>query len=149
MYYYSLQVNCTGSSDVQSSSLNLPSFISCLAFCRSSLWILLSFLLMVRCIFSHINRARFPSSVSVTAIASILNVMSRLPRSLLGFVWSITHARTEWSIAWGLYLVRLFSSPMALGLARPENSLNALVAVHGTHARICYASKPREVVFRI
>ena len=118
MYHYMLKIDCPCSSNAQSSSLNLPSSISCLAFCRSSLWILLSFLLMVRCILSHINRVCFPSSVSVTAIASILNVMSRLPRSLLGFVWSITQARTEWSMAWGLYLARLLSSPTALELAR-------------------------------
>src|SRR5690348_5528783 len=96
-----------------SSSLVHPFLISFLAFSRSSRCCRRSFLLMVLCIFSHICRAFFPSSVSTTDRASILNVMSRFPRSRCGLVWSTGHASTVCSSpACGLYLARLLRSPV-------------------------------------
>lgn len=93
------------------SSLTHPSLISFLAFCRSSRFCFRSCRLIVRCIFSHISREYRPDSVSVTDIASIVNVMSRWPMSRCGLVWSTGHARTECSIALDLYLAKLLKSP--------------------------------------
>jgi len=94
------------------SSRTRPSSSSFLARCRSSFCIRRSLRRTVRCSFSHMRRDRLPSSLSVTDMASTRKVMSRLPRSRCGLVWSMTHARIVSSSAWGLYLVRLLSAPI-------------------------------------
>jgi hypothetical protein len=113
------------------SSLTLPLFSSSRTFILSSFWIFRSFLLTVRWSFSHISRVFLPSSVSVTDKASILNRMSRFPRSRSGLLWSITQARMASSSACcGLYFVRLLNAPVIR-----QQSSSAIIRSGDTHAR--------------